>query len=72
VHVGYEWWLEREVLMALDADPGVEAVASQSMCGWMPGSSARTFCEQTCRRQGRVIRTRPAPDSSARHWPALA
>ena len=28
-HVGYESWVERDVLMALDADPGVEAVASQ-------------------------------------------
>ena len=31
VHVGYESWVERDVLMALDADPGVEAVASQPM-----------------------------------------
>jgi hypothetical protein len=31
VHVGYESWAERDVLMALDADPGVEAVASQPM-----------------------------------------
>jgi hypothetical protein len=30
-HVGYESWVERDVLMALDADPGVEAVASQPM-----------------------------------------
>ncbi|HEV3289873.1 MAG TPA: TnsA-like heteromeric transposase endonuclease subunit [Streptosporangiaceae bacterium] len=30
-HVGYESWAERDVLMALDADPGVEAVASQPM-----------------------------------------
>jgi hypothetical protein len=29
--VGYESWVERDVLMALDADPGVEAVASQPM-----------------------------------------
>jgi hypothetical protein len=32
VHVGYESWAERDVLMALDADPRVEAVASQPMC----------------------------------------
>ncbi len=30
-HVGHESWVERDVLMALDADPGVEAVASQPM-----------------------------------------
>jgi hypothetical protein len=30
-HVGYESWVERDVLMALDAGPGVEAVASQPM-----------------------------------------
>ena len=30
-HAGYESWVERDVLMALDADPGVEAVASQPM-----------------------------------------
>ena len=30
-HVGYESWVERDVLMALDADAGVEAVASQPM-----------------------------------------
>jgi hypothetical protein len=30
-HVGYESWVERDALMALDADPGVEAVASQPM-----------------------------------------
>ena len=30
-HVGYESWVERDVLMALNADPGVEAVASQAM-----------------------------------------
>jgi TnsA-like endonuclease N terminal len=30
-HVGYESWVERDVLMALDADSGVEAVASQPM-----------------------------------------
>jgi hypothetical protein len=30
-HVGYESWVERGTLMALDADPGVEAVASQPM-----------------------------------------
>jgi len=30
-HVGYESWVERDTLMALDADPGVEAVASQPM-----------------------------------------
>jgi hypothetical protein len=29
--VGYESWVERDVQMALDADPGVEAVASQPM-----------------------------------------
>lgn len=29
-HVGYESWVERDVLMALDADPDVEAVASQA------------------------------------------
>jgi hypothetical protein len=28
---GYESWLERDVLVALDADPGVEAVALQPM-----------------------------------------
>src|ERR1039458_6323699 len=27
-HVGYESWVERDVLMALDADQGVEVVAS--------------------------------------------
>jgi hypothetical protein len=30
-HVGYESWVERDVLMALDAGRGVEAVASQPM-----------------------------------------
>jgi len=30
-HVGYESWVERDTLMALDADPRVEAVASQPM-----------------------------------------
>lgn len=30
-HVGYESWVERDTLMALDADPAVEAVASQPM-----------------------------------------
>jgi hypothetical protein len=30
-HVVYESWVERDVLMALDADQGVEAVASQPM-----------------------------------------
>jgi hypothetical protein len=29
--VGYESWAERDVLMALDADPAVDAVASQPM-----------------------------------------
>lgn len=28
-HVGFESWLERDVVMTLDADPGVAAVASQ-------------------------------------------
>lgn len=36
-HVGYESLVERDVLMALDADPGVEAVASQPM--WLHGVS---------------------------------
>jgi len=30
-HVGYESWLERDQLMALDADPGVVGVASQPL-----------------------------------------
>lgn len=30
-HVGYESWVERDTLMALDADPDVLAVASQPM-----------------------------------------
>lgn len=30
-HVGYESWVERDVLMSLDADPQVRAVASQPM-----------------------------------------
>lgn len=38
-HVGYESWVERDVLMALDADPGVDAVASQPMwLHWVSGS----------------------------------
>ena len=30
-HVGFESWVERDALMALDADPDVVAVASQPM-----------------------------------------
>ena len=39
--VGYESWAERDVLMALDADPGVEAVASQPMWLHWPGGPGR-------------------------------
>ena len=31
-HFGYEPWVERDVLMALDADPDVDAVALQPTC----------------------------------------
>jgi hypothetical protein len=50
-HVGYESWLERDQLMALDADPMVVAVASQPM--WLHWSS-----------DGRALRH--APDFFAR------
>jgi hypothetical protein len=40
-HVGYESWVERDVLMALDADPGVEAVASQPMLLHWAGESGK-------------------------------
>ncbi len=41
-HVGHESWLERDCLMALDADPGVVAVASQPMwLHWTDTGSGR-------------------------------
>ncbi|MEV6931867.1 TnsA-like heteromeric transposase endonuclease subunit [Dactylosporangium sp. NPDC051485] len=37
-HVGFESWLERDQVMALDADPGVAAVASQPFgLSWTAG-----------------------------------
>jgi hypothetical protein len=51
-HVGHESWLERDRLMALDADPGVVGVAAQPMwLRWSTGS-------------GRLVRH--APDYFAR------
>jgi hypothetical protein len=51
-HVGHESWLERDRLMALDADPGVTGVAAQPMwLRWITGS-------------GRLVRH--APDYFAR------
>jgi hypothetical protein len=41
VHVGYESWLERDHLMALDADAGVVAVASQPF--WLSWSDGRRW-----------------------------
>ena len=52
-HVGHESWLERDCLMALDADPGVVAVASQPM--WLHWTDAGS---------GRAVRH--APDYFAR------
>ena len=41
-HVGHESWLERDRLMALDADPGVVAVAAQPMwLHWTDTGSGR-------------------------------
>jgi hypothetical protein len=41
-HVGHESWLERDRLMALDADPGVVAVAAQPMwLHWIDAGSGR-------------------------------
>ena len=38
VHVGFESWLERDVVMWLDADPAVAAVASQPFwLSWLDG-----------------------------------
>jgi hypothetical protein len=52
-HVGHESWLERDRLMALDADPEVVGVAAQPMwLRWASGS-------------GRLVRH--APDFFARH-----
>ena len=51
-HVGYESWLERDRLMALDADPGVVAVAAQPM--WLHWTTE----------SGRLVRH--APDYFAR------
>ncbi len=52
-HVGHESWLERDRLMALDADPGVVAVAAQPM--WLHWTDTGS---------GRVLRH--APDYFAR------
>jgi len=52
-HVGHESWLERDRLMALDADPGVVAVAAQPM--WLHWADAGS---------GRAVRH--APDYFAR------
>lgn len=44
-HVGYESWLERDVLMALDFDPEVTAVASQPFwLHWHDGRRQRRHC----------------------------
>jgi len=64
-HVCYESWLERDVLMALDADPGVEAVASQPM--WLhrvsesgrPGRHAPDFFVRRADGTGMLIDVRP-------------
>jgi hypothetical protein len=43
VRVGYESWVERDVLMSLDADPGVEAVSSKPMwLHWVSESGKAT------------------------------
>jgi hypothetical protein len=43
-HVGHESWLERDRLMALDADPGVVAVAAQPMwLHWTDTGSGRAL-----------------------------
>ncbi|MGE3284821.1 MAG: TnsA-like heteromeric transposase endonuclease subunit [Pseudonocardia sp.] len=52
-HVGYESWVERDVLMAMDADPDVVAVAAQPM--WL---------HWTDEQSGRAVRH--APDFFAR------
>ena len=49
-HVGYESWVERDVLMALDADPGVEAVASQPM--WLHWVSSDPMVKASSAWQG--------------------
>jgi hypothetical protein len=44
-HVGYESWLERDVVMALDFDPEVVGVASQPFwMYWHDGHRARRHC----------------------------
>lgn len=41
-HVGYESWVERDQLMALDADPDVVAAAAQPMwLHWTDGRSGQ-------------------------------
>jgi hypothetical protein len=69
--VGYESWAERDVLMAMDADPGVEAVASQPM--WLhwagePGRARRHAPDFFARRAdgtGMLIDVRPDDRISA-------
>jgi hypothetical protein len=64
-HVGHESWLERDRLMALDADPGVVGVAAQPM--WLhwangPGRTVRHAPDYFARRAdgtGVVIDVRP-------------
>jgi hypothetical protein len=53
-YVGYESWLERDCLMALDADPDVVTVALQPMWRHWAGAT------------GRAVRHAPATSRSAR------
>jgi hypothetical protein len=70
-HVGYESWAERDVLMALDADPGVEAVASQPMwLHWVseagqPRRHAPDFFVRRADGTGMLIDVRPDDRISA-------
>jgi hypothetical protein len=44
-HVGYESWLERDVVMMLDFDPGVVGIASQPFwLVWRDGQRLRRHC----------------------------
>jgi hypothetical protein len=74
-HVGHESWLERERLMALDADPGVVAVAAQPM--WLhwnarPGLLTRIPRTPASRRHQPAAACQPAADQLRQGRPATA
>ena len=60
-HVGYESWLERDHVRALDFDPEITGIASQPFWLYWTGERGRRRGPLACRRPERRLRARPQP-----------